>query len=153
MTKFYVFNILFSGREDEQNGKMFVECEDTIFKKLFKNGNIDITKFRNMNAGLDLNNLATDPRTLVTKLIDKPWGPHSFSFALEVLQMGFSITRSGWNGKGMWVSLQVPDEHSNMTLPYMYLNYPISQENPKGMRVPWVPSQTDLLAKDWFVIE
>ena len=53
----------------------------------------------------------------------------------------------------MWLQLQVPDEHSKMTLPYIYLNYPATEQNPKGNRVPWVASQTDILANDWYVLE
>ena len=51
--------------------------------------------------------------------------------------------RSGWNGKNMWIQLQVPDEHSKMTLPYVYM------KTAQGDLVPWVISQTDLLAQDW----
>jgi len=54
----------------------------------------------------------------------------------------------------MWIELQTPDENSKMSLPYLYLNYPAmtGQENPlytTGAKVPWSPSQTDMLAEDW----
>lgn len=73
----------------------------------------------------------------------------NFGQALEVLKAGGKVARTGWNGKGMWVLLQRPDAHSKMTLPYLYLNYPVDAANTPGARVPWLASQTDLLAEDW----
>lgn len=71
--------------------------------------------------------------------------PETFEFdeALRLLKQGFSLSRSGWNGKGMCVELQRPDANSKMSLPYLYLNYG------NAVRVPWMASQTDLLADDW----
>jgi hypothetical protein len=69
--------------------------------------------------------------------------------ALELLNDGGKVARSGWNGKGLWLELQIPDEHSKMTLPYIYINYPIDAQNIPGARVPWLASQTDILADDW----
>lgn len=77
-----------------------------------------------------------------------------FSEALKAVKAGKRIQRSGWNGKGMWLLLQVPDEHSKMTLPYIYMEYPVGHPAyPQGCRVPWLASQTDILATDWRVIE
>ena len=76
--------------------------------------------------------------------------PTNFGWALEQLKAGRRVMRSGWNGKGMWLVLQVPDEHSKMTLPYIYIEYPVGHPAyPQGSRVPWLASQTDLLASDW----
>ena len=72
-----------------------------------------------------------------------------FGVALMVLQNGGKVARIGWNGKGLWLELQVPDEHSKMTLPYIYINYPDYAKNTPGARVPWLASQTDMLADDW----
>jgi hypothetical protein len=72
-----------------------------------------------------------------------------FGWALVQLKDGRRVSRRGWNGKGMWLELQVPDAHSKMTLPYVYLNYAPGSVYPDGARVPWAPSQTDLLADDW----
>lgn len=66
-----------------------------------------------------------------------------FGIALDILKRGGKATRSGWNGKGMWVSMQLPDEHSKMSRPYLYMS------TVDGALVPWVASQTDLLAEDW----
>jgi len=78
---------------------------------------------------------------------------HSFGTALEYLKRGQKITRHGWNGKGMWLELQRPDRHSKMTLPYVFLCYPTDVISPTpGARVPWLASQTDMLAEDWAVL-
>lgn len=72
-----------------------------------------------------------------------------FGSALESLKFGAKIYREGWNGKGLRLEIQWPDEHSKMTLPYIYINYPDDAKTTPGARVPWVPSQTDVLADDW----
>lgn len=69
-----------------------------------------------------------------------------FSGALVFLRDNQRITRSGWNGKGMWIALQKPDQNSKMTLPYIYM------KTADGKLVPWLASQTDILADDWQVI-
>ena len=65
------------------------------------------------------------------------------------------FARRGWNGKGIYIQLQVPDEHSKMTLPYIYMvTSKLESDNPyapKGI-VPWLASQTDMLALDWIEV-
>ena len=73
----------------------------------------------------------------------------TFGRALESLKTGKKAGRAGWNGKGLWLELQVPDEHSKMTLPYICLCYPDDAPYTPGARVPWVPTQTDMLIDDW----
>ncbi|CAI0903197.1 Protein of uncharacterised function (DUF2829) [Serratia quinivorans] len=76
-----------------------------------------------------------------------------FGEAIKVLQSGKKVARAGWNGKGLWLELQVPDSHSKMTLPYIYMSYPGDAKTTPGARVPWLASQTDMLADDWLVIQ
>jgi hypothetical protein len=76
----------------------------------------------------------------------------SFGLAIEALKKGLRVARAGWNGKGMWLELQRPDDNSKMTLPYVFLNYPTDAINTPGARVPWLASQTDMLADDWMVV-
>lgn len=77
-----------------------------------------------------------------------------FGPALNALKSGARVYRDGWNGKGMRLTLQCPDEHSKMTLPYLYMEYPDGHPAyPQGARVPWLASQTDILAGDWHVLE
>lgn len=75
-----------------------------------------------------------------------------FGWALAQLRDGRKVARSGWNGRDMWLTLQFPDEHSKMTLPYIYLSYPEGGVYPGGARVPWLPSQTDVLSSDWSIV-
>jgi hypothetical protein len=70
-------------------------------------------------------------------------GGVSFGAAVELLKDGHNVARAGWNGKGMSLELQVPDEHSKMSLPYIFMN------TADGFRVPWLASQSDVLAEDW----
>jgi Protein of unknown function (DUF2829) len=70
-----------------------------------------------------------------------------FGEALDRLRAGQKVTRPGWNGKGMWLALQVPDAHSKMTLPYIYMKTADNQ------LVPWLASQTDILATDWMLVK
>lgn len=70
----------------------------------------------------------------------------NFSKALEDLKAGHSISREGWNGKGMYLGLQIPDADSKNSLPYIYLI------NVNGDRIPWVASHSDMLADDWVVV-
>lgn len=66
-----------------------------------------------------------------------------FSVALNLLKDNKKVARSGWNGVGMHIELQTPTETSKMKRPYIFM-YPVD-----GQLVPWVASQTDLLANDW----
>ena len=82
-----------------------------------------------------------------------------FSKALELIKNGQHLQRLGWNGKGMWIELQTPDENSKMTRPYVFMCLPKGSTSQFGDeakeidRVPWLCSQTDLLADDWQVVE
>ena len=58
---------------------------------------------------------------------------------------GMRFTRMGWNGKDQYIELQRPDAHSKMTLPYIFI------KTVQGDLVPWLASQTDMLADDWEV--
>lgn len=75
-----------------------------------------------------------------------------FSLAINKLKQGLRMRRRGWNGKGIFIELQRPDEHSKMTSPYIYIDSTGLQTDnldcPKN-RVPWLASQTDMLADDW----
>lgn len=70
----------------------------------------------------------------------------NFGEALQELKGRKKVSRQGWNGKGMFLELQVPDEHSKMKRPYIFIN-----PGPEWV-VPWVASQADLLSEDWFVV-
>ena len=66
--------------------------------------------------------------------------------AVTAMRSGKTVQRAGWNGKGMHVALQVPDQHSKMTEPYIYM------KTAQDGLIPWLCSQADLLADDWSVV-
>jgi hypothetical protein len=68
---------------------------------------------------------------------------NTIGWAIKQMQDGQKVARSGWNGKSMYLALQVPDANSKMTLPYVYMY------TAQGDLVPWLCSQTDLLSTDW----
>jgi hypothetical protein len=84
-----------------------------------------------------------------------------FGEALDALQQGRKVTRDGWNGKAMWLLL-VPGSTITVTagrplgdaapeLVGQAVQYRphIDMKTVDGDVVPWVASQTDLLAEDW----
>lgn len=67
-------------------------------------------------------------------------------WAVSFMDEGGRVRRAGWNGKGMWLALERPNPKPgqlNMTLPFVYMSTVQSDI------VPWLCSQTDLLAGDW----
>lgn len=84
----------------------------------------------------------------------------TFGLAVEALKKGHKVARAGWNGKGMWL-IYIPDDQWYCSGNTMFL------DNFKGIKgcpwigmktaddkfVPWLASQTDVLAEDWVIIE
>lgn len=77
----------------------------------------------------------------------------NFGQAIEALKAGKKVQRDGWNGKGLTLELQMPDAHSKMTLPYIFMRYPSDAKTTPGAAVPWLASQTDVLAEDWRIVD
>lgn len=73
-------------------------------------------------------------------------GGNGIGWAVSRMWEGHAVTRKGWNGKNMYLKIQVPDEQSANTLPYVWMR------TAQGDRVPWLCSQTDLLARDWEIV-
>ena len=79
----------------------------------------------------------------------------TFGYAVEAMKLGKKVSREGWNGKGMWLMLCIPDggytlESTGKTYarsPYIYM------KTADDKLIPWVASQTDILAEDWGIIE
>lgn len=92
-------------------------------------------------------------------------GEMSFSDALFCLKQGKAVARKGWNGKGMFLTLQKGSEVDGSLM---------RNENAKNFYgdgkvkicphidmkaadgsyvVGWLASQTDMLAEDWVVVE
>lgn len=67
----------------------------------------------------------------------------TFSEALQAMEVGYSVRLPKWSPE-VRISIQSPDENSKMTAPYLYV------ESRYG-RVPWNPTQIELLAQNWEV--
>lgn len=79
----------------------------------------------------------------------------NFGDALNVLKTGGKVARKGWNGKGMY--LRYIDNrnykiHENFTDGCAELSF-IAMKTADNRIVPWLASQTDMLAEDWEVAE
>jgi len=84
-----------------------------------------------------------------------------FSAALDLVKAGYRIQRAGWNGKGMFLFL-VQGSTFKVSRPPLLGIYPegteinylphIDMRTATGEIVPWLASQTDLLADDWAVV-
>lgn len=82
-----------------------------------------------------------------------------FGNALHDLKAGRKVARSGWNGKGMYIFLIGVDGSNDY---WTYTNgkndnYPllpfIAMKTADDKVVPWLASQTDMLAEDWVEVK
>lgn len=88
----------------------------------------------------------------------------AFGQAVDSAKKGYRIARTGWNGKNMWLSytpgMMVPaekfwspankkfaEENGGQleVLPYL------TMKTADNKVVPWLASQTDVLAEDWII--
>ncbi len=86
----------------------------------------------------------------------------NFGRALEALKAGKKVQREGWNGKGMFLFL-VPGSRFVVNRPPLLGIYPegtevsyhahVDMKTAQGYVVPWLPSQADMLAEDWSVLQ
>lgn len=89
----------------------------------------------------------------------------SFGDAVEILKKGVRVARAGWNGKGMWLVLVHPDDDADVPPQPTYAVAGIMDDATNGCLpwigmktadnkfVPWLASQTDVLAEDWQIVE
>lgn len=85
----------------------------------------------------------------------------NFGQALEHLKRGDKVAREGWNGKGMFLFL-VPGSTFKVNRAPLLGIYPegteinycphIDMKTADNKIVPWLASQTDVLAEDWIVL-
>jgi hypothetical protein len=87
----------------------------------------------------------------------------NFGIALEKLKHGVRVARTGWNGKGMWLVLVKPRTVGEESPHYtVYGEWPdasaiqplpwIGMKTADSKFVPWLATQTDVLAEDWEVV-
>lgn len=92
----------------------------------------------------------------------RPTDCMNFGLAIEAAKKGAKITRRGWNGKGMFL-YYVPegrypartDAAKSIATEDGKVDYSayIAMKTAQGNVVPWLASQTDILADDWEVVE
>lgn len=87
----------------------------------------------------------------------------SFGHAIAALKAGERVCRAGWNGKGMFLRLvlsihdipragtahpvyRLTTEDEATALPW------IGMKTADNKFVPWLASQTDMLADDWMIV-
>ena len=84
----------------------------------------------------------------------RPTDGLTFGLAIEALKLGKRVARAGWS-KGMWIGLHkeggefIRDECGTELT---YRDY-ITMKTVDNQLVPWVASQTDILAEDWMIVE
>lgn len=76
-------------------------------------------------------------------------------WAVNAMKRGQRVRRAGWNGKGMWLAY-ASDFTFNAPVPEPDNSNPAARTLPFVLMrtadvgfVPWLCSQTDLLAQDW----
>lgn len=84
-----------------------------------------------------------------------------FGAALQALKNGQKVAREGWNGKGMFLFL-VPGSVFKVNRAPLLGIYPegteinycphVDMKTADGKVVPWLCSQTDMLAEDWVIV-
>ena len=81
----------------------------------------------------------------------------NFGQAIEALKQGKKVSRTGWNGKGLFL-LYVPSEKwgiidkIGLGIPKGNLLPWIGMKTADGKFVPWLASQTDILVEDWEIV-
>lgn len=85
----------------------------------------------------------------------------NFGQALEALKSGNKVSREGWNGKEMYIFIIGTDSSQvgiggwtytngkNDNLPLLPF---IAMKTADDKVVPWLASQTDILAEDWNIL-
>lgn len=102
----------------------------------------------------------------------------NFGQAVEALKQGKRVQRTGWNGKGLFVFMQVPSTINREIVPKMqslpqsvkdeferrfndpneqidaiYYDNQLALVNPSNLITGWAPSTPDALADDWVILD
>lgn len=102
----------------------------------------------------------------------------NFGQAIEALKQGKRVARQGWNGKGLFVFMQVPSQIGKDIVPKMqslpqtvkdefqrrfespseqidaiYYDNQLALVNTSNLITGWSPSTSDALAEDWFILD
>ena len=90
------------------------------------------------------------------RLVQREAVTFDFGFALEALRQGKRVSRTGWNGKDMFIFLAKGNDLTscicNEDMPPCTDSICMKTADDK-ICVGWLASQIDMLAKDWTVVE
>jgi hypothetical protein len=85
-----------------------------------------------------------------------------FGEAIRAMKDGHSVSRSGWNGKEMYIYIQkgsviTKDKARNLHLAgidgEIVINSHVDMKAADGsIVIGWLASQTDMLAEDWMIV-
>lgn len=132
-----------------EDGEVMLHCKDGTIMDIRETQDIVFT----------LSNIAAeDWEVLDADYTFNPTDTVSFSEALRLLKNGKKVARKGWNGKGMFL-LHVPSEKwgiidkIGLGIPKGNLLSWIGMKTADNKFVPWLASQSDILAEDWIVVE
>lgn len=93
----------------------------------------------------------------------RPTDGMTFGLAIEALKRGHKVSRKGWNGKDMFLYYVPANSYpaTRNTLNTMVGMFPddmvpygayIAMKTAQNNVVPWLASQTDVLAEDWGIV-
>jgi hypothetical protein len=97
----------------------------------------------------------------------RPCHEMTFGLALEAMKRGDSVARTGWNGKGMWLALGAAHpglEAAKFWNPHARQHavdaggqcavqaYIIMKTAQGDIQMGWAPTQSDVLAEDWAIV-
>ncbi len=92
----------------------------------------------------------------------QPTDSMNFGHALQAVKDGKRVARSGWNGKGMFIFLVKGSKFIVNREPLLSImgegaevdyHAHIDMKTADGQVVPWLASQTDVLASDWQIVD
>ena len=105
--------------------------------------------------------ISWSPKDVFERAYRETDGGMTFGFAIQAMRAGMKLSRAGWNGKGMFVYYVCMSSYQPTTqaardffcgglVPYREY---IAMKTVDDEVVPWVASQTDILAEDWGIVE
>lgn len=87
----------------------------------------------------------------------QPVDEMSFGHAMMMVDAGYRVARKGWNGKGMWI-VRVGTGYYDVGISIVGVEH-VGFTSWIGMKAadnkfgPWAPSQLDMNAVDWVIVE
>ena len=133
---------------DQNKSDNYYECESRNgYKVKYKDGYVSWSPKKVFEEAYD--EIEECNITILTVLKDKD--TFDFGYALTALKDGHKVCRKRWgyHGSKIHLELQVPDEHSKMTLPYIFMYKEVEGD---VVRFPCDLSCESLLAEDWVVL-